>query len=300
LKRQSVKGLLSAVLKESHSDKGIGTGTGTDKGTGAKKVAVAGAGRESEAVRVKVRRSETKQDPVSPGGTAVMEESVISVHNTSSSSNSSSRSRGRNEVRRSRTKKEAEIGDEVEEDEDGEDGEDREEDQDEWSDGNNSEYVEEEGSEEDEDGKHNGKKRHEEDSLESEDEGESESSEEEGKVGMKKKKKNKKKDTMMRSKSCIKRKICQVDTDTALRPCTSIGKGGSGSLSFPAVMTPEILLDLVLPRGMEYVLAPTTKGRMDGAEKGMVRVRDDVERDDPVLQQLHSLICGDLLYIHPV
>jgi hypothetical protein len=286
LKRQSVKGLLSAVLKESHSDKGTGTGTGT--GTGAKIVAAAGAGREREAVRVKVRRSETKQNPVSPGGTAVTVESVISVHN--SSSNSSSSSRGiRNEVRRSRTNKEAEIGYEVEED--------GEEDQDEWSDGNNSEYVEEEGREDDEERKHNGKKRHEEDSLESEDEGKSESSEEEGKIG---KKKKKKRDTIMKAKSRIKRKISQVDTDAALRPCTSIGKGGGGSLSFPAVVTSEILLDLVLPRGIEYVLARTTKGRMDSAEKGMTRVRDDVERDDPVLQQLHSLMGGDLLYIHPV
>jgi hypothetical protein len=245
-------------------------------------------------VRVKVRRSETKQNPVSPGVTAVTVESVISVHNRSSNSSSSSRG-GRNEVRRSRTKKEEKIGDEVEED--GEDGEDGGDDQNEWSDGNNSEYVEEEGREDDEEGNHHGKKRHEEDSLESEDEGESESSEEEGKNG---KKKKKKRDTIMKAKSRSKRKISQVDTDAALRPCTSIGKGGGGSLSFPAVVTPEILLDLVLPRGIEYVLARTTKGRMDGAEMGMTRVRDDVERDDPVLQQLHSLMGGDLLYIHPV
>jgi hypothetical protein len=307
LKRQSVKGLLSAVLKESHSD----TGTGTGKGTGARKVAaagsIAGTERERKAESVAARRSETKQDPVSLGVTAAtvacqLEGSTISAHYSSSCGSGSSSTRGRrNEVRRTRTEKEVEIDEEVEEYEGGE------KDQGEWSDGNSSEYVEEEDRADDEQGKHNCKKMPDNYSSESADEGESESSGEEGN-GCKKKKYTKK------SKCRDKRKISQVDADTALRPCSS--KRVRASLSLPAVVTPEVLLDLVLPRGMRYVLAPTSKAYVDGAEeeKGVILLRGDIEqeeeekgmmlgdieRDDPVLQQLRSVMGGYLLDIHTV
>ena len=292
-----MKGLLSTVLKESNTGTESGTGIGiavADKGarTGAEQHGLAvrevvrgGENEKAEKEKVKKEKIKVERDCRHEGCTGSIDISNKTRGGEEAGGEDEAGGRRRNEVRGARAKKTVELKDE----------EDEEEDHDEWSDGNCSGYLDEE--EEEEEGE-DYKEEGDEVSCGQGGREESEGSSEEGDRANK--------SARMKSDSRRKRKLPGAaksikghEGGTRARSRTN---SGSGTGAFPAVVTQEILRDLILPRGAGYLLSPLGADALGCAEGSPEARSGGVEcvRADPVLTHLSSLIGTDLISTHIV